>query len=427
MGHPAAIAAVGGPQRTVPELMQHALEFLLQEAMGLDVASIGLPSVERAVQVRMQASNHSNMQAYIDFARASEVELQQLIETIVVPETWFWRDPQAFALLSRWAFDSWLPKNPRGSLRMLSLPCSTGEEPYSMAMALLEAGFPSGRFTIDAVDISERSLALARCAVYGKNSFRGAELTFRRRHFDATAVGWQLSESVQAYVRFQQGNLLDGDFLPGAEPYDAIFCRNVLIYFDRATQDRAIAVLKRLLAPKAMVFVGPSETGLLLSHGFESIKTSHAFAFQMRDAAAAANRPIAAKPVSVARASVPRRPIASLPKEPTPPAPSNGLNEAVELADAGRFADAAILCTEHLRKFGPTARAFRLIGMIRAQAGDLVAAAANYRRALYLDPNDYEVLLHLGMLLEKQGNSTDARVLFRRARRIESRGNGTVA
>lgn len=410
--------------------MQQALEILLHEAMGLDVASIGASAVERAVQVRMQACNHSDLQAYIALARASEAELQQLIETIVVPETWFVRDPQAFSLLSRWACESWLPETPQGPLRLLSLPCSTGEEPYSMAMTLLEAGFPAGRLSIDAVDISERSLALARRAIYGKNSFRGTELAFRGRHFDATAAGWQLRESVQALVRFQRGNVFAEDFLPGTERYDAIFCRNVLIYFDRATQDRAIAVLQRLLARKGMVFVGPSETGLLLSHGFAAIKAPLAFAFRRAGQAAAAKKRTSSA-TALARVAppppppLPRSP-ASAPVEPKATVLSDGLDAAVELADAGLFADAAALCAEHVRQSGASARAFRLIAMIKAQAGDSDAAAANYRSALYLDPNDYEALIHLGLLLEKRGDASGAGVLFRRAKRVESRSIGAT-
>jgi chemotaxis protein methyltransferase WspC len=405
--------------------MHRALESLLQEAMGLDVTSIGASAVERAVQVRMQACNRSDIQAYVELVRASAAELQQLIETIVVPETWFGRDPQAFALLSRWAFESWLPENPQGPLRLLSLPCSTGEEPYSMAMTLLEAGFPAGRLSIDAVDISERSLALARRAIYGKNSFRGTELEFRGHHFDETAAGWQLRESVQALVRFQQGNLFADDFLPGAELYNAIFCRNVLIYFDRATQDRAVAVLQRLLARKAIIFVGPSETSLLLSHGLSPIKAPMAFAFQKPDKAAATQKPTSRMAtLARVRPPTPRQSPASAPVEPKAIVRSDGLDAAVELADAGRFAEAAALCAEHVKKSGPSARAFRLIAMLRAEAGDPEAAAANYRSALYLDPNDYEALIHLGLLLEKRGDASGASVLFRRAKRIESRTTG---
>jgi chemotaxis protein methyltransferase WspC len=412
-------------QRTVQALMQRALAALLHEAMGLDVTSIGASAVERAVQLRMRANNRSDMQAYVEFARSSEAELQQLIETIVVPETWFERDPQAFALLSRWAFESWLPDNPQGPLRLLSLPCSTGEEPYSMAMTLLEAGFPAGRLSIDAVDISERSLALARRAIYGKNSFRGAELAFREHHFDATAAGWHLRESVQALVRFQQGNLFGDDFLRGTERYDAIFCRNVLIYFDRATQDRAIGVLQRLLARNAIVFVGPSETSLLLSHGFAAIKAPLAFAFQRGEPAATTKKQTAKVATSARmRPPTPRQSPAPAPVAPKANVRSDGLDAAVELADAGRFAEAAALCAEHVKKFGPAARVFRLIAMIRAEAGDPDAAAANYRSALYLDPNDYEALIHLGLLLEKRGDASAAGVLFRRAKRIES---GTIS
>jgi len=411
--------------------MQQALEALLKEVMGLDASSIGAPAVERAVQVRMQATNLSDLGAYIEFARASEAELQQLIEVIVVPETWFWRDPQAFALLSRWAFESWLPKNPQGPLRLLSLPCSTGEEPYSMAMTLLEAGFPAGRLSIDAVDISERALASAARAIYGRNSFRGSDPALRDLYFDAAAPAWHLRESVQKHVRFQQSNLFAHDFLPGAERYDAIFCRNVLIYFDRETQDHAVAVLQRLLASEGVVFVGPSETSLMLSHGFVAIKAPLAFAFRKPDTAAAAKKPAArvlALPrlrLTSSRIPLTPTPLASMHAESQAGEQSRGLDDAVALADAGRFAEAATLCAKLVKQFGPAARAFRLIAMIRAEAGDLVAAAANYRSALYLDPNDYEALIHLGLLLEKLGNATGAKVLLRRAQRVESRDNGT--
>ena len=166
-----------------------------------------------------------------------------------MPETWFFRDREAFAALALTVYEDWLGAHPEDHLRLLSLPSSTGEEPYSMAMALLDAGFPANRFRVDAVDISARALARAGHAVYGKNSFRGNELGFRDRHFEATAHGYRLSDAVRRQVQFQQGNLLAAGFLPGVESYDVIFCRNVLIYFDRAAQDRALTVLVRLLTP----------------------------------------------------------------------------------------------------------------------------------------------------------------------------------
>jgi chemotaxis protein methyltransferase WspC len=406
--------------------MMHALEVLLKRAMGLDVGSIGAAAVERAVQLRMAASGRATLGGYVEFVRGSEEELQQLIETIVVPETWFLRDARAFALLARWALESWLPKHALGPLRLLSLPCSTGEEPYSMAMTLLAAGFPADRLSIDAVDISEGSLALARRAVYGKNSFRGEDLAFRETYFEANARGWQLSKSVQSHVRFQQGNLFADDFLAGSERYDAIFCRNVLIYFDRETQDRTVAVLRRLLALEGLVFVGPSETSLLLSHDFAAIKAPLAFAFQNADAIPVPKRS-KVRIAGVPHARPPPRPAPMPRSESTAADKPNELQRAAALADAGRFAEAAASCEQHVTRFGPTAEAFRLSAMIFAEAGDLDSAAANYRSALYLDPDDYESLIHLGLLVEKRGDAAGAKILQRRAQRLEARVKAGIA
>src|SRR3954463_795415 len=106
-------------------------------------------------------------------------------------------------------YEEWLRTNPEGVLRVLSLPCSTGEEPYSIAMALLDAGFPAERFHVDALDISLRALAFARRGVFGRNSFRGGDGEYRDRHFTAAGAGWQLGEAERRPVEFRQGNVLD--------------------------------------------------------------------------------------------------------------------------------------------------------------------------------------------------------------------------
>jgi chemotaxis protein methyltransferase WspC len=260
---------------------------LLKQSIGLDVDSIGLSAIERAVQERQSAFNAFDRTAYWQRLRASDAELQALIEAVVVPETWFFRDREAFTTVARIAHEQWLRGPPTSVLRLLSLPSSTGEEPYSMAMALLDAGIPADRFRIDAVDVSARALAYAEQATYGKNSFRGRDLAFRDRHFEPDARGQRLKDAVRRQVRFQQGNILAQEFLPGTETYDAIFCRNLLIYFDRTTQDRAIHVLQRLLKANGTLFVAPSETGVLLNHDFASARVPLAFAFHKRDAARA--------------------------------------------------------------------------------------------------------------------------------------------
>ena len=163
-----------------------ALENLLKASMGLSAASIGSSAIARAVQERQEACNLADVQAYLERVRGSGTELQALIEAVVVPETWFFRDSRAFAALARLAPEDWPQTHPEGLVSLLSLPCSTGEEPYSMAMALLDAGVPANRFRVDAVDISARQPRAGHACGYGNNSFRGHELGFRDRHFDLT-------------------------------------------------------------------------------------------------------------------------------------------------------------------------------------------------------------------------------------------------
>jgi chemotaxis protein methyltransferase WspC len=406
--------------------MNHAdFESLLQQAMGLDVASIGSSAVERAVKARLSACKIDDVCAYWELVRTSASELQELIEAVVVPETWFFRDGEAFTALAHVAQEEWLPAHPQGTLRLLSLPCSSGEEPYSMAMALLDIGFPTNRYRIDAVDISAQALKSAQSAVYRKNSFRGAELKFRDRSFEAATPGFRLLDAVRRHVHFQPGNLLADDFLPGVEIYDIIFCRNLLIYFDRATQDRAVHVLRRLLKPQGVLFIGPSEGSLLLNHDFVSTKVPLAFTFRGARApktvvptvAVAPAEPVKVAPLFAARKSSPVSPVTPITAEPPgrpaelPPPIVAAQDAAARLADQGRLAEAEKSCEEHLRQYGPSAQTFYLMGLIRAAAGDLPHASQFYRKALYLDQDHYDTLVHLGLLLEKQGDAAAAQVL----------------
>jgi chemotaxis protein methyltransferase WspC len=414
-------------------MMLAKFEDLLKRTMGLDVAAVGSSAVARAVQVRASACGLESARTYWELVSASPNELQALTEAVVVAETWFFRDREAFAALARMALQDWLPTNPKGVLRLLSLPCSSGEEPYSMAMALLDAGFPSKRYSIDAIDISARILTHAERATYGKNSFRGAELGFRARHFEVTPHGHRLKDAVRQTVRFQRGNLLDATFLPGVEMYDIIFCRNLLIYFDRATQERAIQVLRRILTADGVLFAGPSEAGLLLSHGFVAIKVPLAFALRKVGPVRRPAESVCAHPI---KEPLTRRQITSppagldalLPNPPGPGAPAEpaalagaGTGQASMLADQGRLSEAAKSCKEHLRAHGPSAQTLHLLGLISSAAGNLPEAAEYFRKTLYLDPNHTPSLVHLALLLEKQGDKAGAKVLNARVRRLDRR------
>jgi chemotaxis protein methyltransferase WspC len=391
------------------------IEALLHDKMGLDARSIGSAAIERAIRARMLAGKVSTMGEYRDLLKDSPPEMQALIEEVVVPETWFSRDAQAFAELTRLARDQWRTDRPVAVRRLLSLPCSTGEEPYSMAMALLDAGFNAQCMAIDAVDISERSIERARRGVYGRNSFRGKDLAYRDQYFEPVPEGHRVVQAVRRSVRFMHGNVLDDEFLAGKGKYDAIFCRNLLIYFDKADQGRTIAMLKRMLAEDGILFVGPAESGMVLDHGFISAKVPQAFAFRRTPARAAVPSLRAGAPParrSPVRDSAPQ--VQALAPAVEPP---DLMGEASALANQGRLAEAGILCEEQLRRRGPSAELFHLMGLISSASGRMSAADRCYRKALYLDQSHHESLLHLALLLEQQGDERGAGLLRNRAQR----------
>ena len=410
-------------------------ERLLKQAIGLDVASIGSSAVERAVRARQQACGLAALEAYWNRVHEDEEELQQLIDAVVVPETWFFRDPGAFTALTGVTVLEWLRTHPHGTFRVLSVPCATGEEPYSLAMALLDAGLPPQRFQIEAFDVSERALQAARRGVYGRRSFRGNDLAFRQRYFTDTAGGYAIAAEVRNAVRFHQHNLLRPS--PADEPgrYDAIFCRNLLIYFDRPTQDEAIGVLASLLTADGMLFVGPSETGVMLAHGFRSAQLPMAFAF--RRAARQPHQPPAAPPrprqlppwprLAPSGSRSPQLPtVTAAPVSPRPAPTGRGvaaatagaLDAAQRLADEGRFAEAAKRCEEFLRNQGPSSQAYYLLGLVRDAEGDPRGAETSYRKALYLDPGHAGALAHLALLMDTKGRAADAELLRKRVKRV---------
>ncbi len=410
-----------------------SIEFvnLLRQAIGLDSASVGLPTIERCLRSRMTACKLESEQKYLEYLRSDEREMQELVETVVIPETWFFRDRGAFAAMTQMVREEWLPRQPEGVLRLLSLPCSTGEEPYSIAIALLEAGLPPQRFKIDAFDISSRALKHAHRAIYGRNSFRGEDNSFRDRHFKMMTQGYQLSEEVRRQVNFQHGNIFKTDLSSKAAIYDVIYCRNLLIYFDSTTQKHAINILSGMLSAKGVLFLGPSETSLAPKDTFASMKIPMAFGF--RRSADAAHIPRKVAPLSKAfkngRLNITdqpemfaRRGTTSVVNRPLSPALKiSYLEEAQRLADRGLLAQAAKYCENHIRSDGASPQAYYLLGLILDASGMQSRAVDAYRKAIYLNPNHYEALVHLALLLEGQHDVAGAKALNVRAQRLAAK------
>lgn len=404
----------------------------LKERIGLDVTSVGPAIIERAVRQRSTANHALTADDYWHRLQGSRDEQQALIEAVIVPETWFFRYPESFATLAKLAATRLAQINNLRALRILSLPCSTGEEPYSIAMALLDAGLKPHQFKVEGMDVSPLSVEKARRAVYGKNSFRGQDIEFRERYFTAENEGYRLDERVLDQVRLQVGNLLDPTLLANEPAYDFVFCRNLLIYFDLPTQQQVFEVLKRLTHVDGVLFIGPAEGSLLGRFGMRSIGIPQSFAFSRQ----AAPEPVTAflptvlpipqpqpqpvRPMAPARP----RPFAAVAPAPravkTPPSDAAALLVNIAaLANEGKSAEARAACESYLRRHEPVAQVFYWLGLLSDIAGSALEAQGFYRKALYLEPQHPDALMHLAALLQSQGDTAGAKRLQDRAARSE--------
>ena len=192
-------------------MVQDIIEALLKQKIGLDANSIGSNTITHAVERRRLSCGLPDRAAYLSHLRSSPQELEDLIEAVVVPETWFFRDREPFVYLRQFVTE-WQAAHSAGVFRVLSAPCSTGEEPYSIAMTLLQSGLTSAQFKVDAVDISHRALLKAKRGIYGKQSFRGGGVVDQSRYFQPAESGQEIRPFVRNTVNFIQGNLLNPVF-----------------------------------------------------------------------------------------------------------------------------------------------------------------------------------------------------------------------
>ena len=403
---------------------------LVRSRTGLAIAD---DMLARAIRQRLRERQESEAELYMARILDDEAEFADLLDLLVIPETWFFRDPQAITHAARFAQQR--HQSTGHPVRLLSLPCSTGEEPYTLAMALFDAGLPAKAFEVTAVDINEPSLERARRGLYGRNSFRARELDFRERYFTAEGDRHRLHERVRAQVRFRQGNILQLGSLRDGAPFDVVLCRNLLIYFDDQTQGRALSHLAALLHDDGLLCVGSSEMVSAMRHGFASLGVAQASALIKRQAVTPdSERPQPAAMPTRRKASVrssathpplaaPARPrTAPVPAAPPPPEQSAApLEQAQCLADAGRVAEAEALLRNMLDQDRSQAGAHFLLALILP---DVRAAEAEraLRQALYLEPGHYPALCRLALICERAGRLDEAGRLRERAARIQARG-----
>mgnify|MGYP001791190288 CR=1 FL=1 len=269
------------------ETIRREIENMLRQKIGLNPDSVGSRSILRAVKRGMRTGKMQGLSDYWSSLNDSSSSFSSLVDAVVVPETSFFRNRASFVFLRQWVSQY---KGRETPLRVLSLPCSTGEEPYSIAIALLEEGLSFDDFHVDAVDISTPIIEKAKQGIYSPYAFRRQAYRDDDKYF---SLGWPegaarsnratqryfLDASVREKVCFQQGNILDPWLLSAQPPYDIVFCRNLLTYFDAGARDRAFKKIDQLLRPNGLLFVGHAENNMVDTHHYQPVPYPQTFAY----------------------------------------------------------------------------------------------------------------------------------------------------
>jgi len=241
--------------------------------------------VERRVVERMAATDSSSFESYFARLRADPLgEIEQFVNAFTVNETYFYREEHQLSCLTSDLLAERLKTKTQGDqIRIWSVPCSTGEEPYSIAIWLLENWPLVDRYDIEIVgsDIDTGAVALARAGIYGKRALMRLPPRVVDRYFEHDGEEtWRIIEDLRQSVRFTAANIVDPTQTRLHGQFDVVFCRNVLIYFDDTSRRTAAENLYENLLPGGFICLGHTESMSRISPLFEVARFADAIVYQ---------------------------------------------------------------------------------------------------------------------------------------------------
>jgi chemotaxis protein methyltransferase WspC len=371
------------------QISVQAIASRLRAAMGIDPSGLDGNRLLWIVEARCRELKLPHPSAYVAYLEETPTEIDALIEEAVVRETRFFRDPAVFDAIRRTL--AHLAASTTGHLRILSAPCGTGEEAYSIAAQLHLLSVVPARFTIDAFDISSSSLDTARAGIYPERALSQVPQDMQMACAQRTGNEWQVHSALRERVNFERRNLANPGSLGDAAQYHLILCRNLFIYLAPEARAALAQSLSTALLPGGRLFLGTADRVPELTALFTPLRPAASFEFSHRSPASAVADPHP-RALVTARMAPPsvrnRKPtLAQLPHPHTAP--------SAEI-------DAAAL---------PAANELLQRALEHRQLGEVAKAERRCRQALYLAPNLLPALELLLSLWSEHPNLRQRRAL----------------
>ncbi|WP_353683461.1 protein-glutamate O-methyltransferase CheR [Thermodesulfovibrio sp. 3907-1M] len=271
---------------TINDEVFKQLRDFIYEKTGIYVPDNKKYFLENRLSRILKEKNLRNFEDYLYFLKysANKHEIARLFDAVTTNETFFFREPQQFEVFSNNLIPQIIKENTqmgRRDIKIWSAACSTGEEPYTIAMILLDKPeLVSFRKEIYASDISESVLISARKGMYGSYSVRNVPPQYMAKYFKDSGGIYVLSETVKSIVKFMNINLIEEREVKQLKGMDVVFCRNVLIYFDDKAKKKAVSLIYDVLRPKGYLFVGTSESLHNITRAFRPVVISKVVVYQ---------------------------------------------------------------------------------------------------------------------------------------------------
>ncbi len=258
----------------LPDDVFRLLRDAIYKRTGMWFADNSKYLLQKRLSPRARELNFDSFQKYFYFLQydpRSDTEFDQIYDLVTTNETYFFREPAQLTAFIEEIVPDILTRKPVKKIRIWSAGCSSGEEPYSIAMLLQEAGwYGKAAFEIFASDINQAVLAKARRGQYRENAFRTTEVSLRERYFTREADNsWRISDDVRNRVSFGRLNLYDEPRVSLLGHLDVVFCRNVIIYFDDASKKVVVNNFYHRLVEGGYLLLGHSESLISLSTQFK--------------------------------------------------------------------------------------------------------------------------------------------------------------
>lgn len=438
----------------ISQQLQQAFVRSIAQKVGIKIRQVEQDNLLQKIWLRTKASNLATPEQYYQLLNLpgskSEQEWQHLSELLTNNESYFFRDREQLSLLKNTIFPQLIRQKRQQdnlTLRIWSAGCSTGQEPYSLAIILKELllDLDAWNLTIFGTDIDLAALNQAKTGVYSNWSFRDTEPKIKQQYFDLTASNYQIASSIRQMVKFQKLNLLTDQFpqlLSDLREIDLIVCRNVFIYFGSSTVGKILVKFHDTLRPGGYLLVGHSElSGQNLSR-FKAQFFPQSLIYQRRELNATAmsatdtghfmakttvertkrNKPVAAQRLSIAiEQTKPRKR-----SQKSPIATNTPKNAAIEEDGANLLEQAkhlwqqkqsnlAIKKAEQVLAIQPqNVLAYSLLGKIYLDLGRVEQAIAMCDRALAIDSVNLEVNYLLAEIALHQNEADAAKKILKK-------------